>query len=191
MYIEKVVISKDPDGISSSIKPKWLVTLLDKYKNSNNTNNTNTTNTNNNTNAAASDSATDAAVVVTPPSVTVGKFCRNLIVDRNSTNGTNGNGANWDEDTSAAIEELLQASSDNITLFGSSSSSIANITVGSSNTTNPTPNNAATATTATTATTTATNPHALYSQPYYARRLFNFISKLNEMKSIPKDEKSL
>ena len=186
MYIEKVVISKDPDGISSSIKPKWLVTLLDKYKNSNNTNNSTT-----NTNAAASDSATDAAVVVTPPSVTVGKFCRylsNLIVDRNSTNGTNGNGANWDEDTSAAIEELLQASSDNITLFGSSSSSsIANITVGSSNTTNPTPNNAATATTAA----TATNPHALYSQPYYARRLFNFISKLNEMKSIPKDEKSL
>lgn len=148
------MISKDPDGISSSIKPKWLVILLEKYKNS----------------------VRGGA----PPVVTVGKFCRYLsilIVEHSHRMQASSGDNEWDDDTAAAIEELLQASSDNFTLFGNNSQSVSNEDETSTNASESINAN--------------NNPHPPFSQPYYARRLFNFISKLNEMKSVPKDEKSL
>ena len=150
--VEKLVISKDPDGFSGSSKPRWLEVLLQHYNNE-------------------CDKSNDLPLPIPPPGdnlpvtkkpnnlFTVGKFCKHIAV----LMVLHTNNLLQQEDVKEALNILLDASMDNVSLFNSAAPVIQ---------------------------LDHSDIHKK-TQNYYAQRFFNFISTLSEMKSTPKDEKSL
>ena len=148
--VGKVVIQKDPDGLSSSSKPKWLEILLTKFQSRLDEQH------------VAALEAHEAAIAAleegaTPPTqprpvmLSVGKLSKFLGDAVCSNQHTN-----WSDVEQAALQELLCASIDSVSIFGPEAfGGVA----------------------------------AVSKEYYYAKRIFNFISVLSEMKSVPKDEK--
>jgi hypothetical protein len=150
--VGKLVIQKDPDGLSSSSKPKWLETLLAKFQGVLDAQHAAALEAHAAA-VAALEEGSQAPAKPKPVILSVGKLSK-FLGDAVCTNEH----VKWNDDEKSSLQELMCASIDNVSIFGSEAfGGLA----------------------------------AVSKEYYYAKRFFNFISVLSEMKSVPKDEKAI